>query len=84
MGQAKYVFSLSTMPRIIPNEMLSETKIPDSTPGVIVRYALNDEQGLPDEITLQSAHRYFPRCELLFIAKPSSNDGPGNGANRNG
>ena len=46
MGQAKYVFSLSTMPRIIPNEMLSETKIPDSTPGVIVRYALNDEQGL--------------------------------------
>jgi len=46
MGQAKYAFSLSTMPRIIPNEMLSETKIPDSTPGVIVRYALNDEQGL--------------------------------------
>ncbi|MCL2346623.1 MAG: hypothetical protein FWC50_00020 [Planctomycetaceae bacterium] len=45
-GQAKYVFSLSTMPRIIPNAMLSETKIPDSTPGVIERYALNDEQGL--------------------------------------
>jgi len=46
MGQAKYVFSLSTMPRIIPNVMLSETKIPDSTPGVIEKYALNDEQGL--------------------------------------
>ena len=45
-GQSKYVFSLSTMPRIIPNEMLSETKIPNSTPGVIERYALNDEQGL--------------------------------------
>jgi len=45
-GQAKYVFSLSTMPRIVPNAMLSETKIPDSTPGVIERYALNDEQGL--------------------------------------
>ncbi len=26
--------------------MLAETKIPDSTPGVIERYALNDEQGL--------------------------------------
>jgi hypothetical protein len=46
MGQAKYAFSLSTMPRIIPNAMLAETKIPDSTPGVIERYALNDEQGL--------------------------------------
>ena len=46
MGQAKYVFSLSTMPRIIPNVMLSETKIPDATPGVIEKYALNDEQGL--------------------------------------
>ncbi|MCL2304407.1 MAG: hypothetical protein FWC43_03595 [Planctomycetaceae bacterium] len=46
MGQAKYMFSLSTMPRIVPNMMLSETKIPDSTPGVVERYALNDEQGL--------------------------------------
>jgi len=45
-GQAKYLFSLSTMSRILPNSMLSETKIPDSTPGVIERYALNDEQGL--------------------------------------
>jgi len=45
-GQAKYVFSLSKMPRIIPNAMLSETKILDATPEVIERYALNDEQGL--------------------------------------
>ncbi|MCI0494152.1 endonuclease, partial [candidate division KSB1 bacterium] len=33
-------------PRIIPNPMLSETKIPDSTPGIIAKYALNDEQAL--------------------------------------
>jgi len=46
MGQAKYAFSLSTMPRFIPNILLSETKIPDSTPRVIERYAFNDEQGL--------------------------------------
>jgi len=45
-GQAKYVFSLSTMPRIIPNAMLSETKLPDATPEVIERYRFNDEQGL--------------------------------------
>lgn len=45
-GQAKYKFSLTAMPRIIPNSILSETKIPDSTPGIIAKYAFNDEQGL--------------------------------------
>lgn len=34
------------MPRIIPNNLLAETKIPDATPGIIAKYALNDEQGL--------------------------------------
>src|SRR5438046_270005 len=28
---------------ITPNESLSETKIPDATPGIISRYALSDE-----------------------------------------
>ena len=46
MGQAKYKFSLASMPRIIPNNLLVETKIPDATPGIIARYAVNDEQGL--------------------------------------
>ena len=45
-GQAKYKFSLAAMPRIIPNPILSETKIPDATPGIIAKYAFNDEQGL--------------------------------------
>ena len=45
-GQAKYKFSLASMPRIIPNNLLAETKIPDATPGIIAKYALNDEQGL--------------------------------------
>lgn len=34
------------MTMIIPNENLSETKIPDATPGVIGKYALSDEQAL--------------------------------------
>jgi hypothetical protein len=34
------------MPRIIPNNLLTETKIPDATPGIIAKYAMNDEQGL--------------------------------------
>lgn len=46
VGQAKYVFSLSNNPRITPNQMLAETKIPDATPGIIKKYAVNDEQGL--------------------------------------
>ncbi|MDG4598171.1 MAG: endonuclease [Candidatus Contendobacter sp.] len=45
-GQARYRFSLASMPRIIPNNLLVETKIPDATPGIIARYASGDEQGL--------------------------------------
>jgi hypothetical protein len=45
-GQAQYKFSLTAMPRILPNTLLAETKIPDATPGIIARYAVNDEQGL--------------------------------------
>jgi len=46
IGQAKYKFSLSQMPRILPNALMAETKIPDATPGIIAMYALNDEQSL--------------------------------------
>ena len=46
VGQAKYKFSLTSMPYIIPNPLLAEIKIPDATPGIITRYALNDEQAL--------------------------------------
>ena len=45
-GTSKYKFALSSMPRISPNEMLVETKIPDATPGIIIKYALSDEQAL--------------------------------------
>jgi hypothetical protein len=46
VGKAKYMFSLSDMPRILPTKLLAETKIPDATPGIISKYAFNDEQGL--------------------------------------
>lgn len=45
-GHGLYKFSLSSTPRILPNSLLSETKILDATPGIINKYALNDEQGL--------------------------------------
>ena len=46
VGQAKYCFSLTSMARFLPNRQLIETKIPDATPGIITRYAMDDEQGL--------------------------------------
>ncbi|NTV67196.1 MAG: endonuclease [Chlorobaculum sp.] len=45
-GQSKYKFSLTAISRIIPNLLLAETKIPDATPGIIEKYAFNDEQSL--------------------------------------
>lgn len=45
-GRSLYTFVLSQIANIMPNQLLSETKIPDSTPGIIALYALNDEQAL--------------------------------------
>ena len=45
-GRSKYKFVAVKSSTIIPSEMLAETKIPDSTPGIIEKYALNDEQAL--------------------------------------
>ncbi len=50
IGQGKYQFSLTKMPRIIPNESLAITKVPDSTPGIITKYTVNDEQALLSKI----------------------------------
>lgn len=45
-GRARYTIALTTSAAVQPSAMLVETKILDSTPGVIARYALNDEQSL--------------------------------------
>ncbi len=45
-GRAKYRFVLGTDVQLLPNANLTITKIPDSTPGVIAKYALSDEQAL--------------------------------------
>jgi hypothetical protein len=46
VGRAKYVFKLVKQARIIPDAMLVEIKIPDATPRIVEKYALNDEQAL--------------------------------------
>jgi hypothetical protein len=45
-GRSAYCFSLERILRISPNSNLSSTKILDSTPRIINRYSLTDEQAL--------------------------------------
>jgi hypothetical protein len=45
-GRSRYVFVATAMGNILPSSLLAATKIPDATPGIIARYALDDEQGL--------------------------------------
>ncbi len=45
-GASKYRFVAGSRATIAPSKMMAETKVPDSTPGVIAMYALTDEQAL--------------------------------------
>jgi hypothetical protein len=45
-GHGLYSFQLTTMAKIEPNKQLVHTKILDSTPGLIEKYSLTDEQAL--------------------------------------
>jgi len=45
-GQAKYRFALVPDIPLVPNLNLAETKVPDATPGIVTKYAFEDEQGL--------------------------------------
>jgi len=45
-GKAKHEFRLGRALLIAPNPILAKTKIPDATPGMVAKYALNDEQAL--------------------------------------
>jgi hypothetical protein len=46
IGKALYRFVLAPDRPIRPNENLAITKIPDATPGIVAKYAFNDEQAL--------------------------------------
>ena len=45
-GRAKYRFALVSDTPLTPNPNLSVTRIPDSTPGLIEKYAFGDEQAV--------------------------------------
>jgi hypothetical protein len=46
IGRARYAFKLERINRIVPNRELVTVKVPDSTPEIIAKYALSDEQAL--------------------------------------
>jgi len=45
-GTGQYKFVLTKFVNVVPTEGLVVTKIPEATPGLIARYALDDEQAL--------------------------------------
>jgi hypothetical protein len=45
-GRARYRFVLVADKPLVPNRNMIATKVPDSTPGVVAKYAFNDEQAL--------------------------------------
>jgi hypothetical protein len=45
-GRSRYCFVANSLTCISPRSDLVATKIPDATPGMIVKYALSDEQAL--------------------------------------
>lgn len=45
-GRGKYAFEARSDARILPDEQLTYTKIPDATPGIVSMYSLDDEQAL--------------------------------------
>lgn len=46
VGRGKYRFALVAHRPLVPNPSMAITKVPDSTPGVVAMYSLNDEQAL--------------------------------------
>ncbi len=45
-GRSRYQFVLAKEWSVVPNAALSKIKVPDSTPGLVAKYALSDEQAL--------------------------------------
>jgi hypothetical protein len=45
-GRSRYQFVLRASLHLVPSKNLVETKVPDATPGIVVMYAQDDEQGL--------------------------------------
>lgn len=45
-GRSRYRFVLVANTPLVPNPNMTATKVPDATPGIVAKYAFNDEQAL--------------------------------------
>src|SRR5205807_1105732 len=45
-GRSQYAFTLTDFHEVTPRKGYAEIKIPDATPGIIAKYAKEDEQAL--------------------------------------
>jgi hypothetical protein len=45
-GRGRYLFVATSVSTIIPTAGMTETKVPDATPGIIAMHAMSDEQAL--------------------------------------
>jgi len=45
-GRSRYSFALIKNMPILPNKNMAVTKVPDATPGIVSKYAFDDEQAL--------------------------------------
>jgi len=66
-GRACYRFALCAKSDIHPNQMLSETKIPEATPGIISMYALDDEQALLAKVRYNRLIDIFTRVTCYSL-----------------
>jgi len=66
-GRGVYKFALEDDIELEPNKNLIQTKIPDSTPGIISNYALNDEQALLAKIRYNRLIDIFTRITCYSL-----------------
>jgi len=81
-GRSKYRFALVDDRRLAPNPHLAVTRVPDATPGMIAKYAFNDEQALLARVRYNRLIDIFPCHCLLLPAKPPPNHRQGNCSGR--
>jgi len=77
IGRSKYAFEQLANSRILPDNMLMAIKIPDATPGIVERYALDDEQALLTKLRYNRLLDIFTGATCYSLkAQRSSSDPP--------
>ena len=82
-GRSRYSFALIKSTPIVPNEHMAVTKVPDATPGIVAKYAFNDEQALLAKVRHNRLIDIFSGVTSILGREPPAHDGSRDGASRN-